>query len=475
MEKNQEANDMGKIVKFCSKCEESFDNKFSFCPNCAESLEAFEMKPVTNNETAKVSETPIAAASESMEVRKPEILSTAENEVKTVSYDTGSLDDDILELDVEGSNGSGNPVEMPSEDKASFEADSFETDEVETIVSTTPVSEVDSATPTNFFDEPVEKYGYRKIKPSGDYLTEAGDNFHITVIQEKNVKERNFLFMGAAALILTLAFGGLVYSIFDKDLDLAAIDGDSLISLVPDLNEEPMQVDEELKPEDDNDSGGGGGGNNNPKPVSKGQYAQNMENPMIAPTVTLRKMDSEVKYQAGVKSNLNNKQTNEPYGDPNSTSFDLSDGPGSGGGQGRGLNRGQGDGEGSGLGYGKGGGSGGSGDGPGGRPRVADNKPDPKPDPPKAAGPTTGVKILTKEKPGYTDAARVANVQGTVTLKVTFLASGQIGSVSPISGLGYGLTEKAIAAARSIRFEPAQRNGVPYTTAKTVQFSFTIY
>jgi len=37
---------MGKIVKYCTVCEEGFAEKFSFCPNCAATLMAYEMNPV---------------------------------------------------------------------------------------------------------------------------------------------------------------------------------------------------------------------------------------------------------------------------------------------------------------------------------------------------------------------------------------------------------------------------------------------
>ncbi len=93
----------------------------------------------------------------------------------------------------------------------------------------------------------------------------------------------------------------------------------------------------------------------------------------------------------------------------------------------------------------------------------------------KPKGPTQNLTIISKPRAMYTDAARQNQVQGTVTLKVQFLANGLIGTISPVSGLGYGLTEQAMAAARGIRFEPARRNGVAYTTVKTVSYSFTIY
>ena len=90
-------------------------------------------------------------------------------------------------------------------------------------------------------------------------------------------------------------------------------------------------------------------------------------------------------------------------------------------------------------------------------------------------GVTQGLKILSKPRPGYTDAARTANVQGTVILRVTFLASGQIGSVSVVKGLPNGLSEQAIAAAKRIAFEPAKTNGQGQTVTKQIEYSFSIY
>ncbi len=88
---------------------------------------------------------------------------------------------------------------------------------------------------------------------------------------------------------------------------------------------------------------------------------------------------------------------------------------------------------------------------------------------------TKPLQIISKPRPVYTDAARQNQIQGTVALRVTFTASGEIGGVSPVSNLPYGLTEQAILAARGIRFEPAEKNGTPQTVTKQVQYNFTIY
>ena len=86
-----------------------------------------------------------------------------------------------------------------------------------------------------------------------------------------------------------------------------------------------------------------------------------------------------------------------------------------------------------------------------------------------------GILIVTKFSARYTDAAKDNNVQGSVNLRVVFLANGGIGSVIPASSLPYGLTEQAIAAAKKITFLPARKNGKKVSITKLVQYTFTIY
>lgn len=93
----------------------------------------------------------------------------------------------------------------------------------------------------------------------------------------------------------------------------------------------------------------------------------------------------------------------------------------------------------------------------------------------KDRGPNEGVFILSKPRPNYTDFARLYEIQGKVLVRVVFRADGRIGDVIVVEGLPFGLTNSAVAAAKGIVFEPAIRNGVPYTVTKTVQYSFSIY
>ncbi|MBK7704255.1 MAG: TonB family protein [Acidobacteria bacterium] len=86
----------------------------------------------------------------------------------------------------------------------------------------------------------------------------------------------------------------------------------------------------------------------------------------------------------------------------------------------------------------------------------------------------TPVKIISKPRPAYTDNARWNNISGTIRVIALFDVSGRVAQAFVVKSLGYGLDEQALRAARSIRFEPAKRNGVPYSVVKMVEYSFTI-
>jgi len=85
------------------------------------------------------------------------------------------------------------------------------------------------------------------------------------------------------------------------------------------------------------------------------------------------------------------------------------------------------------------------------------------------------LQILSKPRPGYTEAARAENTEGSVVLRVTFLASGSIGGVTPVKSLPDGLTEAAIEAAKQIEFKPATHYGQTVTITKQIEYTFSIY
>lgn len=85
------------------------------------------------------------------------------------------------------------------------------------------------------------------------------------------------------------------------------------------------------------------------------------------------------------------------------------------------------------------------------------------------------LRLLSKPTPTYTDEARKNGASGSVKLRVTFLDSGTIGDVIPLNTLPDGLTESAVEAAKSIKFQPATKNGTPVTVVKLVEYSFTTF
>jgi protein TonB len=61
----------------------------------------------------------------------------------------------------------------------------------------------------------------------------------------------------------------------------------------------------------------------------------------------------------------------------------------------------------------------------------------------------------------YTDEARQAGLEGTVILDLVVGEDGRVREVKVVSGLGHGLTEAAVAAARECRFSPGEKDGTP--------------
>src|SRR5437588_1602288 len=90
------------------------------------------------------------------------------------------------------------------------------------------------------------------------------------------------------------------------------------------------------------------------------------------------------------------------------------------------------------------------------------------------AGASMGVSILYEPNPAYSNEARILKMEGDVVLEVVFLASSQVQVVRVVSGLGHGLDEAALQAAKLIRFKPAQRNGQPVDFPARVRIEFRL-
>jgi periplasmic protein TonB len=131
-----------------------------------------------------------------------------------------------------------------------------------------------------------------------------------------------------------------------------------------------------------------------------------------------------------------------------------SQGSGVGGGAGTGQGTGNGEGLGSGIGDGAGGGTGG---GP--------YRPGSGIEPPR---------LLREVKADYTEDGRRRGLQGDVVLEIVVRRDGSVGEVTLLQGLGAGLDQRAIAAVRQWRFDPARRRGTPVDVIVEVAVEFTL-
>jgi TonB family protein len=235
------------------------------------------------------------------------------------------------------------------------------------------------------------------------------------------------------------------------------------------------------KPKQEKPGGGGGGGREEQKPASFGKTPQAsltvpqvvapdphppaIKNPVLPVAATVVADPMLVPPDARVLA----------YGDPKSKSTDPSSGPGTGNGIGTGRGGGIGPGEGGGIGPGRGGNIGGGdyhegGGGPGGGGGGTDyNK--------IFSGKDVNSKarVLSKPEPQYTEDARKNQVTGTVVLRAVFTSGGQVTNIRAVSGLPYGLTDRAIAAARNIKFVPATKDGRPVSMYIQLEYNFNLY
>jgi TonB family protein len=235
------------------------------------------------------------------------------------------------------------------------------------------------------------------------------------------------------------------------------------------------------KPKQEKAAGGGGGGRQEQTPASQGKLpTAQLEVPPILtaspkPPVSDAKLPTPVTMQVDPML-VKVDPRDIPYGLPNSTANVPSSGGGRGGGMGEGSGGGMGGGEGTGLGPGRGGNTGGGdrndgggGPGGGGGGGVDYSRPF------KQNEVTRKALITFKPEPGFTEEARKNNVTGVVRLRAILSASGSVTSITTVKGLPDGLTEKAIAAARQIRFTPAEKDGRAVSQYVVLEYNFNIY
>ena len=224
--------------------------------------------------------------------------------------------------------------------------------------------------------------------------------------------------------------------------------------------------------------GGGGGGDRNPLPAQVGkvpppsqiQAAIPIAPPINPPALPVAGIDIDPALWQDLKAPV--------YGDPMSKSETPSKGPGSGGGIGSNEGLGIGDGRGPGFGPGDKGNTGGGTNqigccGPGGSVGEGYGS--------GGHGPYSGseveqrARLLFKPEPQYTEEARRNQITGTVVLRVVFASSGEVVQIRAVRMLPFGLTERAIAAARQIKFAPAMKSGHPVSVHMQLEYNFNLY
>ena len=85
------------------------------------------------------------------------------------------------------------------------------------------------------------------------------------------------------------------------------------------------------------------------------------------------------------------------------------------------------------------------------------------------------IRLGMKPEPSYTETARKNAVTGTVILKCVFRSNGSVTDIRLITGLPYGLSERAIDAARKIKFIPAIKDGKFVSMWMQLEYNFNLY
>jgi protein TonB len=280
-----------------------------------------------------------------------------------------------------------------------------------------------------------------------------------------------YAFAACASAVVALAFMLTIVWLVNSSTPKvnAAADGPPLEVTLLDVAAAPETI-----INDDNEGAGrlpkisrGGGGDRNSLPPQHGKLpppslipaAIPITPPLHAQSLPVAGIDIDPTQWQDVKAVV--------YGDPNSTSTTPSAGPGTG--YGIGTGRGPSIGTGSGSGYGCSDGDrlfgGGAGCGcSGGRCQTY-----------KGHEVEQRARLLQKPEPQYTEEARKNQITGTVMLRAVFSSAGEVVQIQALRSLPFGLTERAIAAARQIKFVPAMKGGQPVSVFMQLEYNFNLY
>ena len=179
--------------------------------------------------------------------------------------------------------------------------------------------------------------------------------------------------------------------------------------------------------------GGGGGGDRSLLAASKGRLPKAALRQFTPPMAVVNNPNPKLMMEPSIIAppDINLPQVNmSQYGDPLAKIGPASNGPGSGGGIGGGAYR--------------------------------------------IGGGVSAPAVLAKIEPEYSEEARKAKFQGTVTLYIEVDENGKPKNLRVLRALGLGLDEKAIEAVSRWKFRPGQKDGKPVTVAATVEVNFRL-
>jgi protein TonB len=83
-------------------------------------------------------------------------------------------------------------------------------------------------------------------------------------------------------------------------------------------------------------------------------------------------------------------------------------------------------------------------------------------------------KPIERTAPQYSDEARAANVEGVVKVELSVNAAGEVVDARILTGLGHGLDQAALVAAKRWKFNPATRCGKPIESKHVVSMRFQL-
>ena len=92
----------------------------------------------------------------------------------------------------------------------------------------------------------------------------------------------------------------------------------------------------------------------------------------------------------------------------------------------------------------------------------------------ECADPPTKPTPIKVVQPAYTEKAREAQVEGRVRVEILVDENGQVANAKVLAGLGHGLDEAALAAARSSTFAAATRCGKPVSSTFVIGMRFNL-